>query len=205
LPKSPKTSPWRRCLLKRKSTTESPITQRGATSAVDAVFSNIRRREFSESNIDWMTAGIYDDWDLTAKTAVKPTKIKPTKVKSPAVKPTNVKPTDLFGNRVYSRATPSRQLTLFDKTEYQRTERGTLAVIRRENGEKAVGTIDVPNQYKAIKKPTFTANESGKQYSIPLSSCTVTWVDDIAVISIPEIELSRRVSLYGMFASCCLF
>ena len=110
--------------------------------------------------------------------------------------------TDLFGNRITAPAIPARQLNLFDKAGYIRVHRGIPAVVCRENGEKASGAISADTEKGLF---TFAEKETGKTYSIPARCCTVTWAGDIAVITISEAELSRRVSLYGMFASCCLF
>jgi len=109
---------------------------------------------------------------------------------------------NLFGDTIPASATPSRQLTLFDKEDYLRLHRGIPAVVCRENGEKANGGISVIAEKGRF---TFEERETGKTYTIPARCCTVTWAGDTAVITITETELSRRVSLYSMFPSYCLF
>jgi hypothetical protein len=111
-------------------------------------------------------------------------------------------PVDLLGNAIPAPIAPSRQLSLFDKTEFTRTPHSCPAVILRENGEQSFGRIEFP---KSKEKLTFKAHATGKKFLIPSKFCNVTWAGTAAVITIPESELSRRVSLYGMFASCCLF
>ena len=120
--------------------------------------------------------------------------------KVPVAEPVNV---DLLGTRVYAPAIPARQLALFDKADFTRTYPTIPAVVLRENGEKAIGAID-PRISKAL---TFTANDSGKQYTIPLACCNVTWVgeDKAVIVDIAERDLKQHVSWYGMFASCRLF
>jgi len=109
---------------------------------------------------------------------------------------------NLFGNQIYGSSIPHRQLPLFDKTDFIRTHRDIPAVICRENGERASGAISADTEQGQF---TFTAYESGKMYSIPARCCEVSWAGDVAVIAIAESELTRRVSLYGIFTSCCLF
>jgi len=109
---------------------------------------------------------------------------------------------DLLGNKVFAPVVPHRQLNLFDKTDFVRTSRGIPAVVCRENGERASGEIGA-NTIKGLYE--FREQETGKTYSIPARCCAIEWAGDIAVISIPETELSRKVSLYGIFPSCHLF
>ena len=116
--------------------------------------------------------------------------------------PTQHSAVNLFGDTIPTPAIQARQLNLFDKTDYIRLHRGIPAVICRENGEKASGAISTITENGRF---SFEEQETGKTYSIPARCCTVTWAGDIAIIEITETELSRRVSLYGMFASCCLF
>ena len=121
----------------------------------------------------------------------------------PVAAPESEAAVDLLGDKMSPPATPHRQLVLFDKAEYVRIHRGIPAVVCRENGERASGAIS-----SAVAKKgrfTFAEQETGKSYSIPARCCTVTWAGDVAVIAIPEDELFRHVSLYGIFASCCLF
>ena len=112
-----------------------------------------------------------------------------------------VKSVDLLGNRIYE-ATPSRQLTLFDKTEYTRTHPNFPAVILRENGEQTFGRIDSRTPKKEL---TFTAHATGKKYTIPLRYCNIAWAGNAAIIDIAEQDLGKNIDLYGMFASCRLF
>jgi len=114
---------------------------------------------------------------------------------------------DLIGLKIYGTGIPHRQFCLFDKTDFGRGLPSSPAVVCRENGEKASGKIDVASQYNVLKKPefTFTAEDTGKMYIVPLRCCTVTWAGDIAVIAISESELMRRTWLWGIFASCHLF
>ena len=109
---------------------------------------------------------------------------------------------DLLGDKMSPPAIPHRQLALFGKADYVRIHRGIPAVVCRENGEQASGEVCT-----AIKNGllSFKERETGKNYTIPARCCSVTWAGDIAVIAITETELSRHVSLYGIFASCCLF
>ena len=109
---------------------------------------------------------------------------------------------DLLGNRIYGSAAPVRQLALFDKSDFTRTYPPIPAVVLRENGEKTIGEID-PRISKAL---TFTANDNGKQYNIPIACCNLTWIGEKSVIvDIPERNLEQHVSWYGMFSSCRLF
>ena len=109
---------------------------------------------------------------------------------------------NLFGDTISTPAIPARQLSLFDKADYIRVHRGIPAVVCRENGERASGAISTNTEKGQF---TFAEQATGKTYSIPARCCTVSWAGDIAVIEIDEMELSWRVSLYGMFESCCLF
>ena len=114
---------------------------------------------------------------------------------------------DLFGTKISDPVIPHNQLPLFDKMDYRRMGHSeSPAIVLRENGEKANGVIDIANRYKVVKKPqfTFTSQETGNMFRIPLRCCTMTWAGDIAVISIAEDELHRRTSLWGIFASCRL-
>ena len=115
---------------------------------------------------------------------------------------------DLFGNPIPTPAAPALQLTLFDPVDYPRESSGIPAVVCRENGEKASGQLDMSWAKKPPKymKPTYVfVAETGNKYYIGTNTCKVTFAGGVAVIEISEAELSRRVSLYGMFASCCLF
>jgi len=109
---------------------------------------------------------------------------------------------DLLGNRIFDPIVPARQSELFDKADFVRIHWGIPTVVCRENGEKASGGISAANRKRQY---TFVERETGKTYIIPVRCCTMTWAGDIAVISITDEELSRRTSLWGMFASCCLF
>ena len=109
---------------------------------------------------------------------------------------------DLLGNRIYSEGTPHKQPSLFDKTDFIRTRRGIPAIIRRDNGEQANGEIGT-NTTKGLYQ--FTEQKTGKTYPIPARHCSIHWAGNTAIIEISETELTRRVSLYGIFASCCLF
>jgi hypothetical protein len=109
---------------------------------------------------------------------------------------------DLLGNQIYVESAPSRQLSLFDKTEFTRTSPTIPAVVLRENGEQAFGRMDIRSPKDKL---TFTAHATGKKFTIPLRLCKVTWAGNAAIIDIAEQELGRNVSLYGMFASCRLF
>ena len=116
---------------------------------------------------------------------------------------------NLFGETIPAPAVPARQLNLFDETDYIRPHRGIPAVVCRENGEKASGTIyGIESGWFPSEKKgwiLFAEQETGKKYSIPGKCCSVNLAGDIVVIKIDEMELSWRVSLYGMFESCCLF
>jgi len=116
------------------------------------------------------------------------------------VTPCDVK-TDLLGNRTYN-SVPSRQLTLFDKTEFTRTFPAFPAVILREGGEQAFGKIDSRTPKKEL---TFTAHATGNKFRIPLRYCNISWAGNAAIIDIAERDLERNCSWYGMFASCRLF
>jgi len=109
---------------------------------------------------------------------------------------------DLLGNPIYGSAVPSRQLSLFDKTDFTRTSRCFSAVILRENGEQAFGKIDSRTPKKEL---TFTAHASGSTFRIPLQYCNISWAGNAAIIDIAERDLGRNVGLYGMFKSCRLF
>ena len=111
-------------------------------------------------------------------------------------------PINLFGDTIPESVAMYRQLIMFDSTDYVRIRRGVPAVVCRENGERASGEVGADTE-KGLY--TFTEQESGKTYNIPTRYCEVSWAGDIAIISIPEIELTRRTSLWGIFASCCLF
>ena len=130
-----------------------------------------------------------------AKTGKSPLPAQPPHVRNPVA-------VDLAGNRIYGTGIPHRQLNLLDKADFVRTIRGVPAVVCRENGERASGDVSA-DAMKGLYE--FTERETGKMYSIPARCCAVEWAGDIAVISIPEAELSRRVSLYGMFPTCHLF
>ena len=110
---------------------------------------------------------------------------------------------DLFGYPIYGSDVPSRQLTMFDVSDYSAGMIGMSAVIRRENGEESHGTLGTLNRIKD-KRLTFVERETGKKYHIPLRFCTLTWTEDIAVVTIDEKELFRHTTLWGMFASCRL-
>ena len=112
-----------------------------------------------------------------------------------------VKPVDLLGNRIYE-ATPSRQLTLFDKTEYTRTPSCNPAVVIRENGEQVFGRVNIKTPKKELM---FTSHATGKKYMIPLQYCNIAWAGNAAIIDIAEQDLGKKIDLYGMFASCRLF
>ena len=111
---------------------------------------------------------------------------------------------DLFGDKIYGSAVPSRQLSLFDKTDYRRTERGSLAIIRRENGDVSYGTLGTRNRV-TNQRLTFIERETGKTHNIPLRCCTMTWNGGLTVLTISDHEMNRNTALWGIFASCRLF
>ena len=109
---------------------------------------------------------------------------------------------DLLGNPFIAPVIPSRQLTMFDASDYVRVHWGIPTVVCRENGETASGGISATNRQREY---TFVERETGKTYYIPVRCCRLSWTGDTVVISIDDDELMRRTSLWGMFASCCLF
>ena len=109
---------------------------------------------------------------------------------------------DLLGDQIYGSEVPSRQLSLFDKTEFTRTPPTLPAVILRESGEQAFGKINVRTTKKEL---TFTAHATGNTFRIPLKHCKISWAGNAAIIDIAERDLGRNVVWYGMFKSCRLF
>jgi len=116
--------------------------------------------------------------------------------------PGNDAKTDLLGNPIHGSVVPSRQLSLFDKTDFTRTSRCFLAVILRENGEQAFGKIDSRTPKKEL---TFTAHASGSTFRIPIQYCKISWAGNSAIIDIAERDLGKNCNWYGMFKSCRLF